>query len=124
MSAGCYAQLNGYHAQIFEQHDKPGGYCTAWTRKGYTFDGCIHHLAGAGSRSTLYPLWQDLGIFEGHTLHFYDKLVQVELAYGQQFVAHTDLDRLESYLKELAPEDSPLIDELPTEAFRSKDSSA
>lgn len=111
MAAGCYAQLNGYHAQIFEQHDKPGGYCTAWTRKGYTFDGCIHHLAGAGPRSTLYPLWQDLGIFEHHTMHFYDKLVQVELADGQQFVAHTDLDRLEAYLKELAPEDSPLIDE-------------
>ena len=44
-------------------------------------------------------------------MHFYDKLVQVELADGQQFVAHTDLDRLEAHLKELAPEDSRLVDE-------------
>lgn len=111
LAAGCYAQMNGYRTQIFEQHDKPGGYCTAWTRKGYTFDGCIHHLAGAGPRSTLYPLWRDLGIFERHTMHFYDKLVQVELADGQTFVAHTDVDQLEAYLKQLAPEDAPVIDE-------------
>jgi len=111
LAAGCYARMNGYHARIFEQHDKPGGYCTAWTRKGYTFDGCIHHLAGAGPHSTLYPLWRDLGIFEGHTMHFYDKLVQVELADGRRFVAHTDVDRLEAYLKHLAPEDASVIDE-------------
>lgn len=111
LAAGCYAQMNGYHARIFEQHDRPGGYCTAWKRKGHTFDGCIHHLAGAGPASTLYPLWRDLGIFERHTMHFYDKLVQVELADGQTFVAHTDINELETYLKHLAPEDAPVIDE-------------
>jgi phytoene dehydrogenase-like protein len=42
LSAGCYGQMNGYKTQIFEIHDKPGGVCTAWERKGYTFDGCLH----------------------------------------------------------------------------------
>lgn len=110
LAAGCYAQLNGYHARLFELHDKPGGYCTAWKRHGYTFDGCIHHLAGAGPASTLYPLWRDLGVFERHTMHFHDTLVQVELADGQRFVAHTDIDRLEAYLKQAAPEDAAVID--------------
>lgn len=36
LSAGCYAQMNGYQTTIFEMHDKPGGLCTAWKRKGYT----------------------------------------------------------------------------------------
>src|SRR3989304_2375133 len=39
LSAGCYGQMNGYKTRIFELHDKPGGLCTAWKRKGYTFDG-------------------------------------------------------------------------------------
>jgi len=39
--------MNGYKTRIFEMHDKPGGLCTAWTRKGYTFDGCIHWLTGS-----------------------------------------------------------------------------
>ena len=25
LSAGCYAQMNGYTSRIFEMHDKPGG---------------------------------------------------------------------------------------------------
>lgn len=29
LSAGCYAQMNGYHSQIFEMHNLPGGLCTA-----------------------------------------------------------------------------------------------
>ena len=42
LAAGCYAQMNGYDTQLFEMHDKPGGLCTAWDRKGYTIDGCLH----------------------------------------------------------------------------------
>jgi phytoene dehydrogenase-like protein len=44
LAAGCYARMNGYRAHIFELHTLPGGLCTSWDRKGYTFDGCI--LAG------------------------------------------------------------------------------
>ncbi len=47
LSAGIYAQMNGYRTQIFEMHDLPGGLCTAWKRKGYTIDGCIHWLVGS-----------------------------------------------------------------------------
>jgi len=31
LSAGCYAQMNGYTTQIFEQNVTPGGVCTSWT---------------------------------------------------------------------------------------------
>ena len=49
LSAGCYAQMNGFRTKIFELHDLPGGLCTAWERKGYIFDGCIHYLFGSGA---------------------------------------------------------------------------
>ncbi|MGW8251775.1 MAG: NAD(P)-binding protein, partial [Anaerolineales bacterium] len=28
LSAGCYAQMNGYRTKILEMHDLPGGLCT------------------------------------------------------------------------------------------------
>lgn len=28
LSAGCYAQMNGYRTQIFEMHNLPGGLST------------------------------------------------------------------------------------------------
>lgn len=40
LCAGCYAQMNGYQARIFEMHTTPGGVCTAWNRSDYTIDGC------------------------------------------------------------------------------------
>jgi phytoene dehydrogenase-like protein len=110
LSAGCYARMNGYPAQIFEMHSKPGGLCTAWKRKGYTFDGCIHHLAGSGPGSKVYDIWNDLGVFEHHTMLFHDNLVRVELPDSQALTVYTDIDRLEAYLKDLSPADAPLID--------------
>ena len=61
LSAGCYGQMNGYKTRIFELHDKPGGLCTSWNRKGYTFDGCIEWLIGAKPGSAMNRIWQELG---------------------------------------------------------------
>lgn len=44
LSTGCYAQMNGYKTTTLESHNIPGGLCTAWTRKGYTFDLSMHML--------------------------------------------------------------------------------
>ncbi len=53
LAVGCYLQMNGFDTEIFEMHDRPGGVCTAWRRKGYTFDGCIHWLMGSGPGSSM-----------------------------------------------------------------------
>jgi phytoene dehydrogenase-like protein len=62
LSAGCYAQMDGYRTQIFELHNIPGGLCTAWKRQGYVCDGCGHDLAGATLNSKLYGLWEELPV--------------------------------------------------------------
>jgi uncharacterized protein with NAD-binding domain and iron-sulfur cluster len=31
LSAGCYARMNGYEAEIYESHSLPGGLCAAWS---------------------------------------------------------------------------------------------
>jgi phytoene dehydrogenase-like protein len=65
LSAGCYAQMNGYQTRIFELHDKPGGLCTSWKRKGYTFDGCIEWLTGTTPGTAVNRIWHELGAAQG-----------------------------------------------------------
>lgn len=117
LSTGSYAQANGYRTLLLEMHDKPGGLCTAWQRKDYVFDGCIHHLAGAGYTSKFHPIWEQLGVSQLE-MFFHDLFVRCEAPDGSQFNVFTNIDSLESHLKELAPEDAKLIDQYISAARR------
>jgi phytoene dehydrogenase-like protein len=119
LAAGCYAQLNGYDTEIFEMHDLPGGLCTAWTRQGYTFDGCIHWLMGANRRSQLYGPWQALGALKGKKFVQHKAVTQIEGDCGKKLVLYADMDRLEQHLLELSPADARVIKEF-TDAVRSR----
>lgn len=111
LSAGCYAQMNGYRAQIFEMHSQPGGLCTAWQRKGYTIDGCIHWLAGSKPGDSFYRLWQEIGLVQGREFVYLDELTRVVARDGQVFTFYSDLDRLERHMLEVSPDDRPTIEE-------------
>jgi phytoene dehydrogenase-like protein len=112
LSAGCFALMNGYRVRILEMHTRPGGQCTAWTRHGYTFDGCIHNLAGTVPGSDLHEMWRELGIVPKIGFYAYDELVRVERTDGPPLMVFTNLDRLSAHLKELSPSDGQIIDEL------------
>ncbi len=105
LSAGIYGQLNGFDTQIFEMHSVPGGLCTAWDRKGYRFDYCIHWLIGTRS-SVFHDIWKETDVIndtvkivdgEIHTLVKDDK-------WGD-FMVYTNVDRWQEYLIGIAPED-------------------
>jgi len=108
LAAGIYGQLNGYETHIFEQHSLPGGQCTAYKRKGYTFDVCIHHLFGCGPASALYDLWEELGAVPRRFAPL-EECVSVLSADGTLFRDYYDLERLESHMRELAPADGRMI---------------
>jgi phytoene dehydrogenase-like protein len=111
LAAGCYARMNGYRAKIFEMHSLPGGLCTAWERKGYVFDGCIHYLFGSGAGQPFHRLWQELGAVQARG--FVDHAEYQRVSDGQQtLIVHTDPGRLEQHLLELSP-----ADEKPIRAF-------
>lgn len=109
LSAGCYAQMHGYRTRILELHDKPGGLCTGWHRKGYTFDGCMHILTGVAQSSAYYALWQDLGVIPQIPMLFFDESVRIEGPDGRALTLHADLERLTEHLHALAPEDGAAI---------------
>ena len=112
LSAGCYGQMNGYRTQIFEMdRARPGGLCTTWKRKGYKIDGCIHWLTGSSPGNPFYRMWQEVGAVQGRTMINHDELTRIEGKDGRVFIVYTDLNRLAQHMKELAPEDTDVIEE-------------
>ena len=118
LSTGCYAQMNGYSTRIVEMHDKPGGLCTAWQRRGYTVDVCIHWLVGSKPCTEFHKCWQEIGLVQGREFLDLDEFVRVEGADGRTAIFYTDLVKLERHLLELSPEDAPAIKELLGDARR------
>jgi phytoene dehydrogenase-like protein len=112
LSAGCYAQMNGYKSRIFEMHDKPGGLCTSWTRNGYTFDGCIEWLLGSKPGTAMNRMWQELGAVQGRRFIDYAVFQRIEGSDGQALSIFANLDQLERHMKALSPADSTVIEEL------------
>lgn len=112
LSAGCYAQMNGLSSRIFELHTQPGGLCTSWKRKGYTFDYCIHWLVGSTPVHGMYEIWDELGLIRGRQFINHDVFTQVEHADGRRMIFYVDPDRLRKHLSELFPADRDAIAEM------------
>lgn len=109
LSAGIYAQMNGYSTQIFEMHNLPGGLCTAWKRKGYTIDGCIHWLVGSSPQSGMHRYWEEVGIAQGREFINMDEYMRYESADGRTLTLYANVDRLEKHLLEFSPQDAEPI---------------
>lgn len=111
LSAGCYAQMNGYNSQIFELHTQPGGLCTSWSRKGFTFDGCIHWLVGSSEHGLMNNLWKELGALKEREVVNHDEFMRIQGMDGRSLVMYTDINRFEKHLLELSPADKKQIHE-------------
>jgi len=109
LSAGCYARLNHYGTQIFEQDTRPGGLNTSWERGPYTINGGLAFLMGSGPGVGFYRIWEELGVVPRIRMINYEHFLIVEGKEDQKFYVYNDLDRLEEHMKELAPEDKGLI---------------
>lgn len=117
LAAGIYAQMNGYKTQIFEMHDKPGGLCTSWKRKGFTFDGCIHWLVGSNPESSFNRLWKETGIAQDRNFINMDEYMRFEGSDGRTLIFYSDITRLEKHLLEFSPADEKPIKDF-TEGIR------
>jgi phytoene dehydrogenase-like protein len=111
LSAGCYAQMNGYRSQIFELHHHPGGLCTSWKRRDYFFEAGVRSLTGTSPQSKAYQLWEELGVMDKRAVHYYDEFTRFEGRDGRAFSLYTDIDRLERHMLELASRDWEVIDQ-------------
>lgn len=115
MSLGCYLQMHGYNTEIYEKHSLPGGLCSSWKQGEYTFDGCLQWILGSDKGSPFYKLWSELLDMKSFEFVNHEIRVSVELKencnkYGDKvFRLYTNIDRLQNYLLDLAPEDKGMI---------------
>lgn len=108
LAAGCYARMNGYKATIFELHNLPGGLCTAWERKGYVFDGCIHYLFGSGEDQPFFSMWQELGAVQDRVMIHHDEYQRITDG-EKTLIVYCNPDQLQDHLCSLSPGDADLI---------------
>lgn len=111
LAAGCYARMNGYRASVFEMHDKPGGVCTGWQRRGYTIDGSMNWLLGTKPGTGYHRFWEELGAVQKWQVFNHDRHSLTEDENGKVFTMYSDADRLEQEMMEFAPEDKAVIHE-------------
>ena len=112
LSAGCYARMSGYEADVYEAHTRPGGLCTSWKRKEYTIDGCLHWLTGSSPKDSMYTIWAELGAVQGRRMIDHDVFLRLTDLSGKTLILYCDADKLEAHMKELSPEDSETIEVL------------
>jgi phytoene dehydrogenase-like protein len=105
LTAGCYLQLNGYETRIFEMHSQPGGLCTAWDRKGYTFNGCLHWLVGSAPGYPFHQFWQELIDLSQIEFVHHEVYFRLEDEDGNALDIFTNISRLEQEFLTKAPED-------------------
>jgi prolycopene isomerase len=62
LACGCYLAKEGMKVLIVEQHNKPGGCCTSFNRKGITFDAAVHILASCSEGGLLGEVLDELDL--------------------------------------------------------------
>jgi phytoene dehydrogenase-like protein len=106
LSTGIYGQMNGFDMEIIEMSSITGGQCTAWVRKGYRFDYCLHWLVGT-AKGVFYDLWRETNVINSDTvIHDHDVHTAILDDNGNEFIIYTNIERWKKYLMELAPEDA------------------
>lgn len=109
LSAGIYSAMNGFDTEILEMHTIAGGQCTAWDRKNYRFDYCLHWLVGT-SKGAFYDVWRETNVINDqteiidHDIH--SKIINND---GTEFIIYSNIDRWEKYLIDIAPDDAKSI---------------
>ena len=108
LSAGITLQRMGVDSEIFELSDQPGGMCTAWNRKGYRFDGCIHWMVGTKPQTYVRSLYESVGALNKETEIFNSDNLTIRVQ-GEEVVLPLNLDKFQELLIKIAPEDSEAI---------------
>jgi phytoene dehydrogenase-like protein len=107
VSAGYYAQMNGYRVSIFEMHSLPGGLCAAWKRKGYTWDISMHMLTNS-RRGPFRRMWEELGVVGQREFYYHREFARFESG-EKKLAIGLDRNETEKAMLSLSPADAKMI---------------
>ncbi|WGM90262.1 MAG: NAD(P)/FAD-dependent oxidoreductase [Candidatus Bathyarchaeum tardum] len=109
LTAGIFAQKNGFKSIVLEKNHTVGGECTGWDRQGYHVDGCIHWLVGTKEGTPLRQLWDEVGALDSVEIYDPESFMVVEHD-GVTVHFYRDLKKLKQSWLEISPEDSESIE--------------
>ena len=110
LTAGIFAQKNGFESIILEKHHTLGGECTGWDRQGYHIDGCIHWLVGTKEETPIRTLWETVGALDDIEIYEPESFMAVEY---EDVTVHfyRDLEKLKKSWLKISPEDKNMIED-------------
>lgn len=109
ISAGIFAQKNGFKSIILEKNNILGGECTGWYRHGNFIDGCIHWLTGTKNGNALNQLWKEVGALENVGIVKPELFFRYETL-GKSLTLWRDIERFRKEMLSIAPEDRTEIE--------------
>lgn len=109
LSTGIYLQQEGVETQIFELAPWAGGMCSAWLRKGYRFDGCIHWMVGTKKGEPMYNLYKEVGALSDDTPIYNAEYLRLEKR-GVMYEVPMELRKFKVFLRALSSQDDAAIE--------------
>lgn len=109
LCAGVYAQRSGYDAEILEMGATPGGLATSWRRGDYTFETCLHWLLGSHPNGAFHAQWQEVFDIDRLTFINQEEYIRLETDRGERVSLYAGVDRMETELLRVAPQDAKTI---------------
>lgn len=108
LSAGIFAEKNGFESMILEKNRVLGGECTGWDRQGFHIDGCIHWLVGTKKGTPMNDLWGAVGALDEVEIYHPESFLTFEHENGTVHM-YRDLSRLKESWLALSPCDERAI---------------
>lgn len=109
LTAGIYALMAGFDAEVYEKNAIPGGECIGWNRKGYHIDNCIHWLTGTRKDTEMYDVWKKTGALSDDMEYAKIDAFFTSTYEGKTATLWNDLQRTQDELIAVAPEDEEEI---------------
>ncbi len=107
---GCYLAKANVRVLIVEHHDKPGGYCTSFSRKGYTFDAAVHYLGSCReNEGIIYSILKDHSLLDKINLLRNDPCEKIIMP-NETIYIRKDNENTREELKQKFPEEKGNID--------------
>jgi phytoene dehydrogenase-like protein len=108
LTCGAFLAKEGLSVLLAEQHTKPGGCCTSFQRKGFTFDAGIEDLGGAEKGGMLNNILEELGLKDD--IEFIELTPRTRIVGSDYNIPSTPPEGLAKELKRMFPGEGMSID--------------
>jgi phytoene dehydrogenase-like protein len=106
---GCYLAKAGMKVLIAEQHFKPGGYCTSFKRKGFTFDAAAHSFGSYREGGIMKKVLKELDLDKTLGIIRYEPS-DIVISPDHKISFWTDAKKIAQELQEAFPREAREID--------------